>query len=230
MLTTFEFDTQKHQLLKTDHFGTVSKEFDSISQQWLTCRDTRSAPWWTRSIARYLAKREANALRLLNIPDYIPELLYWQNGILLRSWIAGKPMQLAKPTHAVYFNSGLTLLRELHQNNIAHNDLSKETNWLVTPDGKPALVDFQLARYSKSRNKWFRHCAREDIRYLLKHKRGFCPDAMTQRELAIVSTPGLASRVWKQTGKRVYMFVTRKIFHWQDREGAYDRNANNKND
>jgi hypothetical protein len=25
------------------------------------------------------------------------------------------------------------------------------------------------------------------------------------------------------TGKRVYYFVTRRIFHWADREGAHDR-------
>lgn len=225
MLDTFDLDPEKHLLLKSDLFGTVSKEFDLTSKQWLTCRNTTKAPWWTRAIARYLAKREASALHRLSKVSNVPNLLYWKNGILLRSWQEGEPMQEAKPTDKEYFRQALNLLRKLHRNNIAHNDLSKETNWLVTHDGEPALVDFQLARYFKRRTNWFRHCAREDIRYLLKHKRGFCPDAMTQREWNIVNTPGFASRVWKKTGKPVYLFITRKIFKWQDREGAYDRDS-----
>jgi len=229
MLNSYQFDVQQHDLLKTDLFGTVSKEYDTQSEQWLICRDTTKAQWWTSFIAHYLAKREAIALGNLSIPEAIPELLYWQDGILLRSWQDGEPMQIAQPRHPEYFADALKLLRKLHKNNIAHNDLAKETNWLVTPDGKPALVDFQLARHFKKRTKWFRHCAREDIRYLLKHKRSFCPDALTEREINIVNTPGLPSRIWKQTGKRVYMFITRKIFKWQDREGAYDRDSSNQN-
>ncbi|MBT8141844.1 MAG: serine/threonine protein kinase [Gammaproteobacteria bacterium] len=205
-------------------FGTISKEFDLTSQQWLVCRNTNKARWWTRWIARYLAHREARALKHLDLPGYIPELLHWNKGLLLRSWQEGEPMHIAKPTHAAYFSDALALLRTLHLHKIAHNDLAKETNWLVTPAGKPALVDFQLARHFKKRSKWFRYCAREDIRYLLKHKRGFCPEHMSAREQAMVATPGIASRIWKQTGKRAYLFITRKIFKWQDREGAYDRN------
>jgi len=228
MLDSYEFDPEQHKLLKKDLFGSVSKEFDKTSQSWVTCRNTKRSPWWTRSIARYLAKREANALSRIAMPASVPSLLYWNNGILLRSWIDAEPMQIAKPTHAQFYSSAFKLLRKLHQNNIAHNDLAKETNWLVTPEGEPALVDFQLARHFNKRSKWFRHCAREDIRYLLKHKRGFCPETLTEREKKIVSTPGLPSRIWKKTGKRAYLFITRKIFKWQDREGAYDRDAADK--
>jgi len=199
--SNFDFDSNKHQLLKSDLFGSVSKEY-SAEHGWLTYRNTDKAVWWCRGIARYLAKREAKALNAL-------------------------PKQIAKPTEKKYFSDSLKLLRFLHQNNVAHNDLSKETNWLVTPNDQPALVDFQLARHFKTRTAWFRNSAREDIRYLLKHKRGFCPNSMTEREWKIVNTPSLPSRIWKQTGKRVYLFITRRIFNWQDREGAYDRTGKN---
>ena len=33
----------------------------------------------------------------------------------------------------------------------------------------------------------------------------------------------LPSRIWRSTGKRLYWFVTRRILHWADREGAADR-------
>ena len=225
MLDSYYFDPAHQTILKTDLFGSVSREFEVNTQSFVTCRDTRKSPWWTKWIAKYLANREAKSLTKVDLPNSIPKLLYWKDGVLLRSWQNGEPMQIAKPKHSAYYSDALQLLRELHKQNIAHNDLAKETNWLVTPDGKPALVDFQLARHFKKRSAWFRYCAREDIRYLLKHKRGFCPEHLTARELKIVNTPGVASRIWKHTGKKLYMFITRKIFKWQDREGAYDRNA-----
>ena len=218
----FDFSSAKHKLLKTDLFGTVSKEF-SEQYGWLTYRNTEKAAWWCRPIARYLAHREAKSLALLPKHDQIPTIFHWDGKYLLRSWIDGEPMQVAKPSSKQYFSEGLKVLRFLHRHNIAHNDLSKETNWLVTPTGKPALVDFQLARHFSKRTSWFRNSAREDIRYLLKHKRGFCPNEMTDRECRIVNTPSLPSRVWRRTGKPLYLFITRRIFKWQDREGAFDR-------
>jgi len=210
MLDSYYFDPAHQKILKTDLFGTVSKEFEVHTQSYVTCRDTRKSRWWTRWIAIYLANREAKSLSKINLPNSIPKLLYWKNGVLLRSWQNGEAMQVAQPRDKTYYSSALQLLRELHKQNIAHNDLAKESNWLVTPAGKPALVDFQLARHFKRRSAWFRYCAREDIRYLLKHKRGFCPEYLSTRELSILSTPGFASRIWKKTGKKIYLFVTRK--------------------
>jgi len=223
----FSFDPECHTLLKRDHFGSVSKEF-SAQYGWLTFRNTAKAPWWCRPIARYLAKREAHALHSLPFNKLLPRIHYWDGTYLLRSWIDGQPMQIAKPKQKDYYSKALSLLRFLRRHNVAHNDLSKETNWLVTPAGEPALVDFQLARVVRKRSSWFRNSAREDIRYLLKHKRGYCADYMTQREWSIVNTPALPSRIWRKTGKPIYLFVTRKIFNWQDREGAYDRAAIDK--
>jgi hypothetical protein len=65
--------------------------------------------------------------------------------------------------------------------------------------------------------------AREDIRHLLKHKRTYRPDLLTLREQEILNSPSGASRVWMSVFKPVYVFVTRRIFKWSDREGAADR-------
>jgi hypothetical protein len=106
---------------------------------------------------------------------------------------------------------------------VAHNDLAKEPNWLVTPAGHPALVDFQLALVSRRRSRLFRALAHDDIRHLLKHKRSYCPGRLTRREQHILATPSLPARVWMQTGKKLYLLVTRRVFGWADREGAGDR-------
>ena len=101
----------------------------------------------------------------------------------------------------------------------------KEPNWLIAEDGSPAVVDFQLATVRPSRGRWFRTLAREDIRHLLKHKRTYCPDHLTRREHDILDNPAIVSRIWMATGKKLYLFVTRRLMGWQDREGAFDRDS-----
>jgi serine/threonine protein kinase len=133
-------------------------------------------------------------------------------------------MHLAKPRDPAYFRAAARLLRRLHTARVIHNDLAKETNWLVTPDGRPALVDFQLAVTSgRQRGALARALAHDDIRHLLKHKRSYLPERLTAREKRILATPSLVSRLWMASGKRLYLLVTRRIFRWRDREGAGDR-------
>jgi hypothetical protein len=132
-------------------------------------------------------------------------------------------MQVARPRDPAYFRAAARLLRRLHTANVIHNDLAKETNWLVTTDGRPALVDFQLAMTLTRRGRIARALGHDDIRHLLKHKRTYAPERLTARERRILATPSLVSRLWMASGKRVYLFVTRRVFRWRDREGAGDR-------
>ncbi|HKZ74442.1 MAG TPA: hypothetical protein VJ011_10275, partial [Steroidobacteraceae bacterium] len=136
---------------------------------------------------------------------------------------AGEPMQRARPREAAYFRNALHLLRRLHARDVVHNDLAKETNWLVTPEGAPALVDFQLAMHAPRRGRLFRALAYDDLRHLCKHKRSYAPHLLTARQCGILARPSLVSRLWMASGKRIYLFVTRRVLGWADREGAGDR-------
>lgn len=167
--------------------------------------------------------REASALVVLHDVPQVPRLLRRERDRLHRSWLAGEPMQRSRPRDRRYFKSAANLLRCLHRHGIAHNDLAKEPNWLVTPEGDPAIVDFQLAFYSPSRGRLFRMMAREDLRHLLKHKKTYCAAFLTQREQRILATPAPISRIWMRTGKPLYLFITRRLLGWSDREGAGDR-------
>ena len=92
-------------------------------------------------------------------------------------------MHLAQPRDAAYFRAAARLVRRLHAANVIHNDLAKETNWLVTPDGRPALVDFQLAMTARhERGALARALGHDDLRHLLKHKRSYLPERLTARE------------------------------------------------
>ena len=211
----------ERQVLKRDLFGSVAvlRGPDGTS----VLRDTRCARPWLGWLARSLARREARALETLAGLAGTPRLMAFDGKRLYREWIAGEAMQRARPVHAAYYRDALALLRRLHRAGVSHNDLAKESNWLVTPDGRPALVDFQLAIVHRRRTGVFRSLAREDLRHLLKHKRTYRPESLTARQRQILARPSPWSRAWMATGKKLYRVVTRRWLGWSDREGAGDR-------
>jgi len=188
-------------------------------------RNAGPARWWLRWLARYLLGREAKALAALDGMEGVPQLLQHERDTLIRSYLAGKPLHEAETEDLLWFKAAARLLRRLHGAGVCHNDLAKEPNLLVLDDGSPAFIDFQLAWHTSRRGRLFRGAAREDIRHLLKHKRSYCPDGLTQRERTILANPSPMSRVWARTAKPVYLFITRRILGWADREGAADRGS-----
>jgi hypothetical protein len=215
--------------LKRDLLGSVSRiEFvdEAIADggpRLRVERDTRNARWWLRGLARRLAAREARALAALCHVDAVPTVCAWDGRRLQRTWLDGAPMQVAQPREPAYYREALRLLRRLHAAGVVHNDLAKEPNWLVAPDGRPALVDFQLASRPRYRGKRFRALAYDDLRHLLKHKRTYCPAALTPRQYAILARRSWPAAVWMRTGKPLYRWITRGWLGWADREGAGDR-------
>ncbi|HWM28330.1 MAG TPA: hypothetical protein VNQ14_07720 [Woeseiaceae bacterium] len=207
--------------MKKDIFGQVS--LDAMANGPVVTRDLRGSRWWARWVARRLMSREAAALAVLDGVPGVPSLLDRDRDTLRRAWLDGEPMHRSRPTEVQYFRAAARLLRRVHRHGIAHNDLAKEPNWLVTPAGQPAIVDFQLALHAPRRGRLFRLLAREDLRHLLKHKRTYCAAHLTAREKQILSSPGPFSRIWMRTGKPVYLVITRRILGWVDREGAGDR-------
>ncbi len=165
----------------------------------VACRDTGEARWWARPVARWLAAREARALRVLAGLGGFPALIDWDGRRLRRTAISGTTMREAQPRNCAYFRAALHLLIRMHRRGIAHNDLAREPNWLVTPAGAPALIDFQLAWHDPARGRLFRLMAREDLRHLLKHKRLYCPDPLRARERRLLASPSLAARAWRWT-------------------------------
>jgi len=209
------------QLLKKDLFGEIRQS--GTGDNCHIVRDAAAASSWIRWIARRLLRREANALAALGDLDGVPHLINIEQDRLTRSFLPGTPMHRARPRDPAYFTAAARLLRRLHRLGMVHNDLAKEPNLLVREDGTPAFVDFQLAWLAPRRSRLFRLLAYEDLRHLLKHKRSYCPQRLTRRELTILDNPSLPSRAYRSTAKPVYLFVTRRLLGWEDREGTADR-------
>jgi hypothetical protein len=211
-------DAIEIQALKADSFGRIALMRDGAEV--FVRRDLRHVPLWLRLPAWWLARREARALQRLAGMPATPRLLRWDGRVLDRSYMAGDAMYQRPPRDDLaYFRAARRLLQALHRRGVAHNDLAKEANWLVLADGAPALIDFQLAVRGHPRSRWMRLLAREDLRHLLKHKRTYCPQALTPVERTVLQRRSWLRNAWFATGKPVYRFVTRKLLHWEDNEG-----------
>jgi serine/threonine protein kinase len=216
-------------LLKRDVFSSVERgrfrsdkgDVDAV------LRRIDRVPWWSYIPARHLFGRERRALAKARGLHVGPDLLWAGRQALVRGFIDGVALHLAKPSGDVaYFRSAKDALRKLHRAGICHNDLAKEQNWLRGADGRAYLTDFQLAACFKTRSRLFRIAAYEDLRHLLKHKRSYAPDALTPRERKILARKSFVASIWLKTGKKVYRGITRGIFNFTDREGGGRRLVN----
>ena len=211
---------------KRDVFSeTISGFIEERPEQKVVLRKLDGVGIWFRPIAWFLARKEVRGLRGVTGIAGAPSLLRVDREGLLRSWTDGTPLHLAKPSDPDWYRDAKRLLREMRRQGVTHNDAAKPQNWLETPDGKAAIIDFQLASVHRRRGTIFRVMAREDLRHLLKQKRAFAPDLLTPTEKRMLARKSLPSRVWMATGKRLYNFVTRRLMNWSDAEGTDARLA-----
>src|ERR1700733_15270266 len=146
---------QNGVVLKRDVFSTVERgrvqndggEVDAV------LRRLDQVRWWCSGLAVLLFRRERRALATAGQLGIAPPLLFAGRRALVRGWIDGVPLHIAKPQgDAGYFRSAKAALLTLHRAGISHNDLAKEQNWLYAQDkdggaghGRAFLTDFQLA-------------------------------------------------------------------------------------
>jgi predicted Ser/Thr protein kinase len=215
-------------VLKRDVFSTIERgRFRAgDSEVAAVLRRIDTVPWWTRPLARHFLRRETRALEIAGPLGVAPRVLWSGPSALVRSFIDGVAMHVARPEDdATYFRSAKAALRALHRARVCHNDLAKEQNWLRAPDGRAYMTDFQLATRFARRGRLFRLCAYEDLRHLLKHKRRYARETLTPTEERILGRKSWPARLWLVTGKRVYLWVTRGLLHYSDREGGGPRLA-----
>jgi AMP-binding enzyme len=207
-------------VLKRDLFSTIERgrfrtddgEVDAV------LRHLDDVPWWARPLANELFRRECRALTSAGRLSIAPPLLLAGRRFLVRGWIDGVPLHIAKPYgDAAFFRSAKAALRRLHRSGITHNDLAKEQNWIYA-HGRAYLTDFQLAQFFRRRSLLFRLARYEDLRHLLKHKRRYAPAALTAAERRVLGRKSLITQVWMASGKKVYYAITRGL-NFTDREG-----------
>jgi len=185
----------------------------------------------TRALGRSLLARERRALLALrSLADgegaAVPRLLDWPDyaactgpegeapaarEVLVRSWLAGVPLHAATALPADFFERLEEVVREAHALGVCHNDLHKEGNVLVGPDGRPRLVDFQLASVHARPGRSFRVRAGEDLRHVRKHARRYARGGDPAAVPVAAERRSWLAAAWMRFGKPVYNPLRRRI-------------------
>ncbi|MDP6740498.1 MAG: phosphotransferase [Planctomycetota bacterium] len=186
-------------------------------------------------LARHLMARERRSLGVLTGLAGVPRVVDpepWASlaegkraaSILLREHISGEPLHRARVLPRDFFDLLDGLVLALHEHGVCHNDLHKEQNILVQSDGRPALIDFQLASVHAGQGALFRSRVQDDLRHLQKHRRRYTRDGRgpVGEPEQLGPFHGLprtgTSALWRRTGKPLYLLLTRGLLKTRDGE------------
>jgi hypothetical protein len=95
----------------------------------------------------------------------------------------------------------------LHARGLACCDLNKRSNIVVTQDGRPGLIDFQISIVHKPDALWpweplsywlVRYLQRMDLYHLYKHKRRLAKAELRPEELALSRRPGMLAALHRR--------------------------------
>lgn len=145
--------------------------------------------------ARMLADHEETIYRALEGVEGVPR---WIGRIgktaFAIEYVDARPLDHLDRAPVGLFDRLRTLIEAIHARGVAYCDANKRSNILVTDDGRPFLIDYQIAiRRCEDWRFPFRqiagalvsYFAAKDLYHLYKHKRRLAPDQLTPREDAI---------------------------------------------
>lgn len=171
-----------------------------------------AAGWGIASwINRWLLRREYNIYRHLNGIKGVPQCYgFFLNRYLVLEYVSGQTMRDACITDREAFLAEIwDIMKEIHSRGIAHGDLKRKDNILVTRDSKPYLIDFgvsamRMRGFRPLNYFWHRFCHQHDINAWLKHKYGrnlanMSPaDARLYKPLWIERISRIVKKLYKQ--------------------------------
>ena len=187
-----------------------------------------------RRLRKAMLRREHTAYgRVAGIPG-IPQCFGLQaDGTLELEFMPGETYRetaSALKDRARYFHSLKALILALHAAGVAHADLKRRGNLLISPDGEPILLDFGSAVLQQPRGGWwnrflFRQACQMDLNawVKLKYRRRYdliAPeDRRYYRPTALEDSARMVRRVWRKVSGRTF----RKVWRQRREKGPVDR-------
>jgi hypothetical protein len=140
---------------------------------------------------RLVTYREVRNLKRCEGISGVPRVLARVGPTMyLYEYIEGTSLDRKPVLPPDFFERLLTVLQQIHARGLIHFDLHKRGNVLVGNDGRPWIIDFQLATHIGDRcllskrlsTRLRRRLQAYDLYHLYKHKRRFLPAALTEAE------------------------------------------------
>jgi len=199
-------------------------------------KTSRFRPWpaLLRPLFRAIGRREQRIYRRVTDLPIVPPFLGASGpDAFAHRYVEGTTIAHVGWLPDAFFAGLEAGLRAMHERGIAYVDLAKEENVLVSPDGRPFLVDFQisadfgdlrgpLAGVRRALHGLF---VRQDLYHLAKHKRLHRPDLVIPEEAARLRRKGTLSRIYGRTLKPLYNLATRRITRVSARRPGRERPA-----
>ncbi|MEN6548432.1 MAG: hypothetical protein ABFE07_20505 [Armatimonadia bacterium] len=166
-------------------------------------KDYSSGNWVLRVLGLVLISRERRAYRRLEKLKGIPRWFEQPDPyIMCIQYVesktgSGAPVDLLTPA---FFDRLAHLIGEMHRLGVAHGDLKRLDNILVTPEGEPYLIDFSAAFWNGSNPLSafvMPYLIDDDNRAIYKLKYRRVKDLLTPEEEAFMNARGPLERVWR---------------------------------
>ncbi len=185
--------------------------------QYLIVKEVMGSPF-IRKLRRWMIRREYEVYRRLDGISGIPRCFGLINGDqLVLEFIDGQPLRLSDNElmdRDKFFSALLTLILATHRAGVAHADMKRKENILVSSLGAPSLIDFGSAVVRKKSsglwNRWiFDLACKIDLNAWIKHKylgrydEITADDAQYFRPTFVERGARIVRRIWRRvTGRR----------------------------
>ncbi len=179
---------------------------------------SRNGRLYRNLFGRFLIWREAKAYRKLRGLQGVPTCYGVLNGLAIAlEFIEGKTVKQAEKEEGLppgFFDKLKALIDSFHQRGIAHCDLKKTPNIMVSSQGAPYVLDWAAAISATEfkpypLNKVYTRLLKDDYMALIKMKLRYIPEQVTPGERATYEKRSAAERLIRA--------VRDKLRHWLKR-------------
>lgn len=173
-----------------------------------------------RFLERFLARKEISNYRKVDGIPGVPRFLgQIGDDSHLHEYVEGVTLNVYPgAVKDSFFDDLDEILSAVHERGLAYVDFAKDENIVVSEEGDPCLIDFQICLDHAGKRgllapfyRWLgRRLMREDRFHLAKHRRRYRPDQAALRKDG-EPQKSLGSRVWRVVVKGPYNVLTRRI-------------------
>lgn len=170
-------------------------------------------PGLSEDFDRWLAAREVRQMRRAEGVEGVPRILAVPApNVYVREYVEGTALPRAPTPPGEFFDALREIVLALHARGVTHNDLHKEANVIVTPDGRPGLIDFQLSLSPPRDSQLFRILARFDLYHVAKNRRHRTGVELTGEEARLFTETRAFRSFHRRLVKKPMNLLTRRLF------------------